>query len=123
MVIGMIDHEVMSFLRLLMLILVVSVTTAEAADYELRITYTPGTREMRDGFRKNVAGVYEFTDRADYVAARDAFEDLDAKLIALDNGIREERGTKEERYQRFLVRLKACQDASRVLKDALARAK
>jgi hypothetical protein len=116
----------MSIFRPLLLTVILSLALpalVQAGDYELRITYTPGTREMRDGFRKNVAGVYEFTDRADYVAARDAFEDLDAKLIALDNGIREERGTKEERYQRFLVRLKACQDASRVLKAALARAK
>lgn len=116
----------MPVFRCLLMLSVISLTLpsmAQAADYELRITYTPGTREMRDGFRKNVAGAYEFTDRADYVAARDAFEDLDAKLIALDDGIREERGTKEERYQRFLVRLKACQDASKVLKAALARAK
>lgn len=116
----------MPLLRSLMLLLFVSLvvpSSAQAGDYELRITYTPNTREMRDGFRKNVAGVYEFTNRADYVAARDAFEDLDAKLIAFDNGIREERGTKEERYQRFLVRLKECQNASKVLKAALARAK
>lgn len=116
----------MSIFRPLLLTVILSLALpalVQAGDHELRITYTPGTREMRDGFRKDVAGVYEFTDRADYVAARDAFEDLDAKLIALDDGIREERGTKEERYQRFLVRLKACQDASRVLKAALARAK
>lgn len=116
----------MSIFRPLLLTVILSLALpalVQAGDYELRITYTPGTREMRDGFRKDVAGVYEFTDRADYVAARDAFEDLDAKLIALDDGIRDGRGTKEERYQRFLVRLKACHDASRVLKAALARAK
>jgi len=120
------DHGDMSLLRSLMLLFLLALavpTPAHAGDYELRITYTPGTREMRDGFRKNVAGVYAFADRADYVAARDAFEDLDAKLIAFDNGMRDERGTKEERYQRFLVRLKECQDASKVLKAALTRAK
>ena len=116
----------MSLLRSLLMLVVLSLALpaeVQAGDYELRITYTPGTREMRDGFRKNVAGVYAFADRADYVAARDAFEDLDAKLIAFDNGMRDERGTKEERYQRFLVRLKECQDASKVLKAALTRAK
>jgi hypothetical protein len=121
-----IDHTLMSLLRSLMslILLVVAVPiTAEAGDYELRITYTPGTREMRDGIRKNFAGVYEFSSRSDYVAAREAFEDLDAKLIAFDNGMRDEHGTKEERYQRFLVRLQTFREASNVLKAALSRAK
>lgn len=99
-------------------------TAATAGDYELRITYTPNTREMRDGIRKNFAGLYEFSTRSDYVAARAAFEDLDAKLIAFDKGVRDDnRGTEDERYQRFLVRLKDWQNASKVLKAALSRAK
>jgi hypothetical protein len=116
----------MPILRSLVLLALLALavpTPAQAADYELRITYTPNTREMRDGIRKNFAGTYEFSNRADYVAARDAFEDLDAKLIAFDNGMRDERGTKEERYQRFLVRLQTFREASNVLKAALAKAK
>lgn len=116
----------MSILRslLLVLLLVSLPSVVQAGDYELRITYTPGTREMRNGIRKNFAGLYEFANRADYVAAREAFEDLDAKLIAFDRGVLEDnRGTEEERYQRFLVRLKDWQNASKVLKAALARAK
>ncbi len=115
----------MSLLRSLVLLmfLALSAASAQAGDYELRITYTPNTREMRDGIRKNFAGTYEFSNRSDYVAAREAFEDLDAKLIAFDNGMRDERGTKEERYQRFLVRLQVFREASNVLKAALAKAK
>jgi predicted metal-dependent hydrolase len=117
----------MSFCRSLLLLVLLALalpSPVQAGDYELRITYTPGTREMRDGIRKNFAGLYEFSNRADYVAARDAFEDLDAKLIAFDNGMREDtRGTQEERYQRFLVRLQTFREASNVLKAALARAK
>lgn len=117
----------MSMLRSLCLLFLLALalpSPVQAGDYELRITYTSGTREMRDGIRKNFAGTYEFSNRADYVAARDAFEDLDAKLIAFDNGMREDtRGTQEERYQRFLVRLQTFREASNVLKAALARAK
>lgn len=117
----------MSIFRPLLLTFILSLALpalVQAGDYELRITYTPGTRQMRDGIRKNFAGLYEFANRADYVAARDAFEELDAKLIAFDRGVMEDnRGTEEERYQRFLVRLKDWQNASRVLKAALARAK
>jgi hypothetical protein len=117
----------MSLLRSLLMLVVLSLALpaeVQAGDYELRITYTPGTREMRDGIRKNFAGLYEFANRADYVAARDAFEELDAKLIAFDKGVREDnRGTEEDRYQRFLVRMKDWQNASKVLKAALARAK
>lgn len=96
----------------------------QAGDYELRITYTPGTREMRDGIRKNFAGLYEFSNRSDYAAARAAFEELDEKLIAFDKGVRDDnRGTEDERYQRFLVRMRDFQNASKALKAALARAK
>ena len=122
-----IDHASMSILRSLLLLILLALalpTPVHAGDYELRITYTPNTREMRDGIRKNFAGLYEFSTRSDYVAAREAFEDLDAKLIAFDNGVRDDnRGTEDERYQRFLVRLKDWQNASKVLKAALARAK
>lgn len=117
----------MSILRSLMLLILLALvvpTSAQAGDYELRITYTPNTREMRDGIRKNFAGTYEFINRADYVAARAAFEDLDEKLIAFDKGMREDNsGTKEERYQRFLVRLQTFREASNVLKAALVKAK
>jgi hypothetical protein len=121
------DHKCMSILRYLLLLILLALiapTSAQAGDYELRITYTPNTREMRDGIRKNFAGLYEFSNRADYVAARAAFEELDEKLIAFDKGMREDnRGTEEERYQRFLVRTKDFQIASKALKAALARAK
>jgi hypothetical protein len=117
----------MSILRSLMLLILLALvvpTSAQAGDYELRITYTPNTREMRDGIRKNFAGTYEFINRADYVAARAAFEDLDEKLIAFDKGLRDDNsGTEEERYQRFLVRMKDFQNVSKALKAALARAK
>jgi hypothetical protein len=116
----------MSMIRswcLLFVLMLAVPSSVQAGDYELRITYTPNTREMRDGIRKNFAGLYEFSNRSDYLAAREAFEDLDAKLIAFDNGMRDERGTKEERYQRFLVRLQTFREASNVLKAALAKAK
>lgn len=109
---------------LLVFLALAAPVSVQAGDYELRITYTPNTREMRDGIRKNFAGTYEFINRADYVAARAAFEDLDEKLIAFDKGVRDDnRGTEEERYQRFLVRMKDFQNASKALKAALARAK
>lgn len=107
-----------------MLIVCAAPTVGMAGEYELRITYTPNTKEMRDGVRKNFAGLYEFSNRADYLAARAAYEELDEKLIAFDKGVRDDNsGTEEERYQRFLVRMRDFQNASKALKAALARAK
>lgn len=117
----------MSLLRSLVLLMLLAFalpSSAQAGDYELRITYTPGTREMRDGIRKNYAGLYEFANRTDYLAARVAFEELDEKLIAFDKGCREDKsGTERERYGRFLARLADFREAAKVLEAALARAK
>jgi hypothetical protein len=117
----------MQFIRSLILLLVLALAapvTVQAGEYELRITYTPNTREMRDAWVKNLAGLYEFTNRADYMTAKAAYDQFIDKANAFDRGVLGDRkGTEEERYQRFLDRQRECRDAILVLKAALARAK
>lgn len=113
----------MLFPRLLILIILFSAPIAALAeDYEFRITYNPSSKEMKERWLERFAGTYVFNKEIDYVLAKKAYYTAIIVFSNFDRELtRDNVGTEEERYQRFLVRLQFCRDASSKLSEALAR--
>jgi hypothetical protein len=112
-------------LFLLLTFLTVSAPVAGiGAENELCISYDQSSKKMRQMWMKNHAGTYEFKNTADLQLAKAALEALYDRLDEFDRGVLSDNsGTEDERYQRFLERLRRCREASGVLKSALAKAK
>lgn len=113
----------MIFPRLVILVILLSSPIAALAeDYEFRIAYNPSSKEMKERWLERFAGTYVFINEIDYILAKKAYDNAINVFSNFDRElIRDNVGTEEERYQRFLVRLQFCRDASSKLSEALAR--
>lgn len=112
--------------RLLALIVAITFAplAAMAADYEIRITYDASSKKMRHGMMKHFAGTYEFSNRSDFKTAESAHEEFIDRLNTFDLAvIRDNEGTEQQQYERFLARLARCREEAKVLDVALSKGK
>lgn len=112
--------------RLLALIVAITFAplAAMAADYEIRITYDASSKKMRHGMMKHFAGTYEFSNRSDLKTAESAHEEFIDRLNTFDRELlRDNEGTEQQQYERFLARLARCREGAKVLDVALSKGK